>query len=722
MGAAWADIAVGTDTAHQLTVCSGKGTCNTKTGQCACLPGFDGAACNRSTCGVQRIAICTPPPFTHLGSVVPPPPPIAVRCPESCGTHGQCLSMAQHAARLDKGLQPRPYYTYSGVWDADMTYGCSCDAGYSGWQCGERVCPAGDDPLTTGQEDEVQLIRCDASGSSVVAAFTISFRGAVTRPFAPSVTPAGLQVLLEELPTIGSVEVTYTRGVTFCSDEFSPTAPASGNVVAVRFLTEHGDLPALVVLDAAGADLAGLASNQVTVAVDGDSLAFSTAAGSDMRTAVTGSKENVACSGRGACDRVGGTCACFAGYGSSNGAGSAGKRGDCGYAMTPITRCPGTVECSGHGTCSAFPEYTCACYEGWGGGDCGERTCPTAPAWFDYPSATGVAHADAECAARGRCNRRTGECQCERGFEGAACERMACPTADAGAGVCSGHGRCLAMQELAAAARTNGDPTPWTYGNDPNVPATWDRRSVYGCMCDTDFTGVDCSQRACPWGTDITQTEWNAALTNEVQSLTCVLVANVGSPTFKLRFRGDTTAALAPTTTASALAAALTALPALAGGVSVLYDGANTAACSAGAGTTLSVSFSSVGGDVPPLQVVLDPASLQSDGSYNTGAGWLATQLQWSGGDVASDYTTALTYIKGPTTGFPATGMRALEVTKGTTTYAECSGRGLCTGATGQCECFAGFTSSNGRRQAGDREDCGWREPLQYLRAPAWPR
>ena len=53
-------------------------------------------------------------------------------------------------------------YTYSTIWDANKLKGCICDTGHAGFYCAERNCPVGDDPLTTGQSNEVQLVGCQA--------------------------------------------------------------------------------------------------------------------------------------------------------------------------------------------------------------------------------------------------------------------------------------------------------------------------------------------------------------------------------------------------------------------------------------------------------------------------------------------------------------------------------------------------------------------------------
>lgn len=47
------------------------------------------------------------------------------------------------------------------VWDSDKLHTCLCDTGYHGFDCALRNCPTGDDPLTTGQVNEIQLVVCE---------------------------------------------------------------------------------------------------------------------------------------------------------------------------------------------------------------------------------------------------------------------------------------------------------------------------------------------------------------------------------------------------------------------------------------------------------------------------------------------------------------------------------------------------------------------------------
>ena len=124
-------------------------------------------------------------------------------------------------------------------------------------------------------------------------------------------------------------------------------------------------------------------------------------------------------------------------------------------------------------------------------------------AWFGYPSANNVAHdEEVECSNMGVCYRSVGECACNDGFFGAACEYMGCVRKGSEPS-CSGHGSCLSMRELALHhENAGGSPLPIAYGSDPNGAATWDADRIFGCLCDDGFEGFDCSLRTCPAGTD----------------------------------------------------------------------------------------------------------------------------------------------------------------------------------------------------------------------------
>ncbi|KAA0175809.1 hypothetical protein FNF27_02895 [Cafeteria roenbergensis] len=633
----WNDIATADDTAHARATCSDRGICIEESGVCECNEPFEGTGCQR------------------------------MKCPDDCGGRGRCRSMTTLNKFRDAGLAT---FAYTGRWDAEKIHGCECDSGFAGFACQQRVCPIGDDPMTQGQVDEVQLFRCDMDSTSDQK-FVLRFRKATTRAFGASATEAEVQKALDALPTTDNVQVKFLSALgsttSFCF-RASVNGP-SDNVVQFTFQGDPGDLPRLLLLDGSGAELPASAAASIHTAVDGESL---TRHGGSAIVSVKGTKEALPCSGRGHCDEGSGACQCYTGFASSDGRGASGSRPDCGFAAMPITSCPGkSIECSGHGKCSGHPEYGCTCDRGWTGGDCADRLCPTGRAWMDLAYTANAAHAQAECSNRGICDRETGKCNCQAGFTGEGCEKLACPGTTADGRTCSGHGTCHSMEGLAQLARTNGVSTPFTYGQDRNSPATWDFRSSQGCICFDGWEGFDCSLRACPTGDDPTTSDQF----DEVQSLVCSHVS--GAPAFSLRFRDETTSPIAATASAAEVKAALEQLDAI-GTLAVSFGPTASQACSS-AGTTITFSFQTENGDLPPIEVV------ESDSISN--------------GDLV----------------MPAL-LKATEVTKGTTEVLECSARGLCNRVTGNCECFLGFGSSDGSGGPGDRGDCGYREPYSPQR------
>lgn len=61
------------------------------------------------------------------------------------------------------------------VWDSAKLHTCVCDTGYYGFDCSLRNCPRGDDPLTTDQVNEVQLVVCQVSKIALTGSVLFSF-------------------------------------------------------------------------------------------------------------------------------------------------------------------------------------------------------------------------------------------------------------------------------------------------------------------------------------------------------------------------------------------------------------------------------------------------------------------------------------------------------------------------------------------------------------------
>lgn len=197
--------------------------------------------------------------------------------------------------------------------------------------------------------------------------------------------------------------------------------------------------------------------------------------------------------------------------------------------------CPNA--CSSHGKCGDYD--SCECYRNWMSNDCSERVCQFGLAHVDTPKgdldassgmlmAPGVtdtasdeaaqsvisgdaiykygtteqfpamrdslsvvmdntAHYYMECSNKGVCDRDAGECTCFDGYEGSACQRASCPATKAG--VCSGHGTCRSIFNLAA-------------DDADNHYNLWDQDSTLGCDCDAGYSGPSCADRVCKYGFD----------------------------------------------------------------------------------------------------------------------------------------------------------------------------------------------------------------------------
>jgi hypothetical protein len=133
---------------HAYTECSNKGICDREAGECSCFPGYEGSACQRASC-----------PATKEGM---------------CSGHGVCKSI--------KELAEDDHNNHYLLWDADVTMGCSCDAGWTGADCSDRSCKYGFDPLHYDNENTVRysnftftIYQIDASPKSYEGTYSLRF-------------------------------------------------------------------------------------------------------------------------------------------------------------------------------------------------------------------------------------------------------------------------------------------------------------------------------------------------------------------------------------------------------------------------------------------------------------------------------------------------------------------------------------------------------------------
>jgi len=277
---------------HTYTECSSQGICDRTTGVCSCFDGYSGKGCRRT------------------------------ECPNDCSGHGMCSRNID--ANPDYAVSGAPMLSYATqYWDGKKTMRCQCDRGYEGADCSDRICPHGDDVLTTCAADsnhDVQVITftdADSDFADAVAAdeeplfYTLTFAdhfGGVykTRPIALTGVDAAnarsTQAALEDLPNsaIPSVQVTASGlAVSVAFTDSATTGKQStleANIVTVgQTCTEGGQQP--------------LTKNKAHYTSVGVSVVHQ-----GLADANSNYEENAPCGNRGICDSSVGKCECFEGH------------------------------------------------------------------------------------------------------------------------------------------------------------------------------------------------------------------------------------------------------------------------------------------------------------------------------------------------------------------------------------------------------------------------
>ena len=305
---AWVGTPEGTDNAHQQAECANAGVCDRSSGQCECFKAFSGHACQRLVCPASAGGECSGHgkclTMEHYATQLPTHDPYhygldglhslshesfqvddTKQVRFGCGLvllH-ECFLLSDdnlmssiimrvvvlvsynttqiefidlHQAQLGSTESAlRSWYAYNEVWDAAMVQGCMCDYPWVGFDCSERECPRGDDPLTVGQSDEVQLVECNTTyrrqyvrllGDRPIleGTFALRYGAEVTRPMPHNATPATMASRLRALDGIrgdfsadddGEVLVSLTETPSF-SSSVSPSSQEE-NVQRVWNLT-----------------------------------------------------------------------------------------------------------------------------------------------------------------------------------------------------------------------------------------------------------------------------------------------------------------------------------------------------------------------------------------------------------------------------------------------------------------------------------------------------
>ena len=214
------------------------------------------------------------------------------------------------------------------LWDGNSRRACVCDAGFSGYDCSLRLCPRGDDPLTTAQYScggeckfAQQTVRFDAAGVTSAAATATQVKFALkhthwdgqvykTEDKIVSLGTAGssatiitehVKQSLLNLPNGAVSDIVVSCTETISGDACSAsTATGLSFDVAITFRTPSGPQHQLSVVFA-----------DVT---PGSATSYIGYVSVIPASTVVGTRERVECSARGLCDYSSGECSCFAGY------------------------------------------------------------------------------------------------------------------------------------------------------------------------------------------------------------------------------------------------------------------------------------------------------------------------------------------------------------------------------------------------------------------------
>lgn len=292
---AWVDTPNSLGSRHKYAECANRGICDRSTGECDCFPGYEGKACQRTT------------------------------CPNDCSGHGRCtyiqdLTYGASYHDYDTGdfyPQDPKSFNYFG-WDKTKTRGCVCDPGYGDVDCSKRLCENGNDvmdqrqDLLTPRKFQTQSIYFQADNDFTDAglagkSFALTFKSKLNETF--TTVPINyfadssdfhdfildVEEALERLPNrvIDNVEVhgsysgvSATVNITFVGDNVQ----GPQNLITVKDIKcGDGCTPKLTGLELQPG------TNNLT----------------EIQSADFNSYE---CGRRGKCDYTTGQCECFAGY------------------------------------------------------------------------------------------------------------------------------------------------------------------------------------------------------------------------------------------------------------------------------------------------------------------------------------------------------------------------------------------------------------------------
>ncbi len=297
---AWVDTPDKKGAFHKYAECAGRGICNRDVGECTCFDGYEGKACQRTT------------------------------CPNDCSGHGTCEyieDMSFAATWNDYSVHyfedDSKTFAYT-QWDNRKIRGCVCDATYGDVDCSKRLCPYGTDVLdvrddllvsTKYQVQELKFKASDMLSTLQKKTFALTFKSRLNETF--TTIPIAfdendlpdlvhdIQLALLNLPNRVIDGITVAAATSYANGYVKVNITFTGPSV-------QGPQHMIIVEDyECGAGC--------TPKIDGLNLETrhlrSPSNATEIRLADYNSYE---CGRRGKCDYTSGLCSCFTGYTGDN--------------------------------------------------------------------------------------------------------------------------------------------------------------------------------------------------------------------------------------------------------------------------------------------------------------------------------------------------------------------------------------------------------------------
>jgi len=312
---------------------------------CQCYAGFDGSACQRTTCpndcnghGVCQSNQDFAEDYARAMAESINKKQRMPRCPDGATDYSTCARAIEH----DDDYYKTYMVSYENAWDSGLQYGCRCDSGFSGADCSERECPTSFDPLDSSCLEDMQTSGVTWGGSTwdegeqefsetTLSLTKTNIENSVNVPALwenlpiPVPDSNGLDLTTIKNP-VGSKVATYLDYFGQTSIFYAPKEFKSGTThfsdMARRctsFYISPGSLTdaqqALMTLDkVVEGGTTTLAWGIAPVSADSWMCNYMWDSTMTKTPYCAGRWTSLECSGRGICDKSTGTCACSAGY------------------------------------------------------------------------------------------------------------------------------------------------------------------------------------------------------------------------------------------------------------------------------------------------------------------------------------------------------------------------------------------------------------------------